>query len=147
MDSVDRIEDLIVNGAEGFFDEADIREDLHVTVRIARDFYDFLVKYGETPTAKEIDYMMGTIRSGIDEFFALSYLCTIINTERNTWRFDRHLRWDFPALRERFLRGFEHLAGSPDAGAVDRLASLLALTHLELVFLAQYFPSAIFGEE
>lgn len=145
MDSVERIEDLIVAGSEGFFDEPpEIREDLHVTIRIAKDFYDFLVKFGETPPAKEIAYVMDTIRSGMDEFFALAYVCRVISTGPDTWIFDPHVHWDFPVLREKFLRGFEHLAEFPDASAVDRLASLLALTHLELVFLVQHFPSAVF---
>jgi hypothetical protein len=47
MDSVAQIEDVIVRGAEGFFDDADDREDLHVTIRIAHDFYKFLRNCGE----------------------------------------------------------------------------------------------------
>lgn len=147
MDLVKRIEELIVAGSEGCFggfDVPELREDLHVTIRIARDFHDFLVKFGEKPPAEEIDYVMGTIRSGMDEFFLLAYNCRSINTSE-TWGFDPHVHWDFPALRERFMRGFEHLA-DPDVSVVDRLASLLALTHLELVFLAQHFPPAILGD-
>jgi hypothetical protein len=143
--TVDRIEELIVTGSEGFFDEPSIRCDLRITIRIARDFYDFLVKSGEQPPAREVAYVMDTIRSGMDQFFALAYLCRVIDTGAETWVFDPHAQWDFPALRERFIRGFEQLAGSPDASAVDRLSSLLALTHLELVFLGQHFPSAILG--
>src|SRR6516225_1045298 len=143
MDLVKRIEDRIVAGSEDFFDEPAIREDLHVTIRIAGDFYAFLVKCGEKPSAGEVTYVTDTIRSGMDEFFALAYTCKVINAERGTWAPDPHVRWDFPALREEFLRGFEQLAESPDA--TKSLASLLALTHLELVFLAQNFPSAIFG--
>src|SRR5712671_3774121 len=112
MNLVKHIEDQIVAGSGGFFDEPDIREDLHVTVRIAGDFYDFLVKSGEKPPAKEVTYVADTIRSGMDEFFALAYICKVINTGRDTWRFEPHVRWDFPALREKFLRGFERLAGS-----------------------------------
>jgi hypothetical protein len=144
MESTDHIENLIVASSDGFFSEPEIREDLHVTIRVASDFYDFLVKYGETPPSEEIDYMMGTIRSGMDQFFALAYVCGIINTGSETWRVDTPLHCDFPILRERFLSDFEHLAGTPDASMADRLASLLALTHLELVFLGQHFPSAIF---
>lgn len=146
MNLAKHIEDRIVEGSEGFFDEPDIRMDLHVTIRIAEDFYDFLVKFGETPPAQDIDYMMDTIRSGIDEFFAVAQLCPIINTGRDTWVFEPHTHWDFRALRERFLRGFERLAESPDAGAAEGLASLLALAHLQLIFLARHFPSAIFGD-
>lgn len=141
MDLANRIEDRIMAGSQDFFDEAPIRKDLHVTIRIAEDFYNFLVKAGEKPSPEEVTHVSDTIRSGIDEFFALAYICKVINTERGTWAFDRHVRWDFPALRERFLRGFEELAESPDANAAQSLASLLALTHLELVFLAQNFPA------
>lgn len=146
MDVVKHIEDQILAGSEGFFDEPNIREDLHVTMRIARDFHDFLVNSGERPSAREVAYVTNTIRSGMDEFFALAYICKVINTGRDTWKFDPQARWDFPTLREKFLRGFERLVGSIDAGTDERLALLLALTHLEIVFLAQHFPSAIFGD-
>jgi hypothetical protein len=52
VDLVKHIEDQIVAGSEDFFDEPDIRADLHVTVRIAGDFYDFLVNFGERPPQK-----------------------------------------------------------------------------------------------
>src|SRR5580698_1947260 len=130
--SVDRIEhivDAIVAGSEGYFDSAEDRSDLQVAICIARDFYDFLVKFGETPDLDDVDYMMGTIRSGMDEFFSLAYSCRGINTASATWGFDPHAHWDFPVLRERFMRVFEHLDG-PDPSVVDKLASLLVLIHL-----------------
>jgi hypothetical protein len=139
MDSVDRIENLIVADSEGFFDEPSFRETLHIPLRIARDFFDFLVQHGERPAAKEIDYMMGTIRSGMDQFFELAYLYGTINQEKEA-KFDRQVHGEFPALRERFLRDFERLAQPSRASVGDRLASLLFLTHLELVFLSQQFP-------
>jgi hypothetical protein len=153
MDRVERIESAIVAGAEDLFEDANIRvdlrsttrEDLHTTIRIAKDFYDFLVTHGESPNGEQIDYMAGTIRSGIDEFYLLAYSCRSVIGNGGTKSFDPHEHWDFPALRERFMRGFDHLA-DPDVSAADRLASLFALTHFELVFLARHFPSAIFAE-
>lgn len=145
MNQVEHIEDAIVDGSEGFFDHVEIRSDLHTTIRIARDFYDFLVKFGDTPNADDVDYMMGTIRSGMDEFFSLAYICRCIDTGSVTWSFAPHAHWDFSVLRESFMRVFEHL-DSPNVSAVDRLASLFVLTHLELVFLAHHFPSVFFEE-
>jgi hypothetical protein len=155
MNRAEQIEDAIVAGAEGFFDETHIREDLrgyattradlHVTIRIAGDFYDFLVQYGERPNAEQIDYMAGTIRSGIDEFYLLAYSCRSIVRSGETKDFDPQEYGTFPALREKFMRGFEHLS-APDVSAADKLASLFALTHLELVFMAKNFPSAIFAD-
>jgi hypothetical protein len=89
---------------------------------------------------------MDTIRSGIDCFFHLARACTIINTPRTTWNFDAHKHWDFLSLRREFLRTFENLANASDAGAPEKLAQLLALTHLQLVFLSQHFPSTMFTE-
>jgi hypothetical protein len=142
MDRVELIEDAIVAGSDL---HGTYREDLHVTIRIARDFYEFLVKHGETPNGEQIDYMAGTIRSGIDEFYLLAYACRSIVRDNETWKFDPHEHWDFSVLREGFMRGFEHLA-DPDVSTADRLASLFTLTHLELVFLARHFPSAIFAD-
>ncbi|MGA2851804.1 MAG: hypothetical protein ABSE46_22605, partial [Terracidiphilus sp.] len=70
MNEVQQIEDTIVTGSD--LHEM-YREDLHLTIRIAKDFYDFLVKYGESPDVDQIDYMAGTIRSGVDEFYSLAY--------------------------------------------------------------------------
>lgn len=145
MNQVEHIEDAIVAGSEGFFDSAEIRSDLRVTIRIAKDFYDFLVKFGESPDAHQIDYMMGTIRSGIDEFALLAYVCRGIEGSRWTKSLNAHTQWDFPALRERFMRDFDHL-GDRDVSVLDRLDLLFSLTHLELMFQARHFPSAIFED-
>jgi len=142
VNRVEQIEDAIVAGSDL---HETYREDLHVTIRIAGDFYDFLVKYGESPNGEQIDNMVGTIRSGMDEFYLLAYGCRSLVRDNEAWKFDPHEHWDFPALRERFMRGFEHLA-DPDVSAAKRLASLFALTHFELVFLARHFPSAIFAD-
>ena len=88
MDLADHIEDRIVAGSEGFFDIPLLRENLHVTIRITRDFYDFLVRFGEKPPAEEIDYVMGTISSGIESFFLLAYDCRSINKGSKAWNFD-----------------------------------------------------------
>ena len=142
MDRVEQIKDAIVAGSDL---HETYREDLHVTIRIAGDFYDFLVRYGESPNGEQIDYMAGTIRSGIEEFYLLAYGGRSIVRDNETWKFAPHERWDFPVLRERFMRDFEQL-GDPEMSAVGKLATLFALTHLELVFLAQNFPSAIFAD-
>jgi hypothetical protein len=104
------------------------------------------VKFGEEPPLKETAYVMDTIRSGLDCFFDLAYVCRVINTGPDTWRLDPYVPSGFPELRQKFLRDFDSLAESSEANAVVRLASLLALTHLELLFLAQRFPSALLGD-
>lgn len=147
LDYAKRIEDQILGSSEGFFDDLEVRKDLCVTIRIAESFYGFLERYGEAPSESEISYMTDTIRSGIDNFFSLAYICKVINTEQETWAFATHAQWDYPALRTKFLHGFQHLAADATPSAAEKLATLFALTHLELVFLAQHFPSAILGRK
>lgn len=146
MNSVAEIEDQIVRASDGFFEDEDIREHLHVTIAIAVDFYNFLVRRGEHPSAEDIDEIMTDIRSGIDHFFLLAHFCKILNIESGPRSLERCLHWDFSSLRETFLAGFARFAAARDLGAAEALPSLFALAHLELVFLAQHFPSAIFEE-
>jgi hypothetical protein len=142
MNLIQQIEDAIVTGVD--LREA-YRNDLHVTIRIAKDFYDFLVKNEEAPDESQIDHIAGTIRSGIDEYYSLAYGCRSILRSGKGNTFGPNAHWDFPALRENFMRAFDRLADS-DASVTDRLGSLLFLTHLELVFLARHFPSAVLAE-
>lgn len=146
MNSVEEIEDQIVRTSDGFFEDEDIREHLHVTIAIAGDFYHFLVQHGERPAAEDIDEIMGIIRSGIDHFFLLAHFCKILDIGSYPRSLERCLHWDFSSLRETFLAGFARFAAARELGASDALPSLFALAHLELVFLAQHFPSAIFEE-
>ena len=146
MNLVKQIEEAIVTGSEDFFDSPRDREALRVTVRIAQDFYNFLVDHGENPSASEVTYVMDTITSGMDWFFSLTRACIVINTPWATWDFDAHRNWDFLSLRQEFLRRFETLANASDASAPEKLAQLLALTHLQLVFVSRHFPSTMFRE-
>lgn len=142
MDPVAVIEDLIVSGSEGFFDQPLLRESLHVTIRIARDFYDFLLKTDDQAPAAEIDYIIGTIRSGLAQFFALAHACSMIDTRRISWPFDARQTLEFASLRSDFIEGFERLVASADATVIERLAWLLGLVRLELLFVAHHFPAA-----
>ena len=137
-----QIEDRIVNGSEGFFDTAELLTDLRITVRIACDFHQFLLNFDDTPPVNEVTYVMDTIRSGMDEFFSLAQICRVIGDEFARWNFDRQVIPSFSELRTACLRRFEVLT-RPDASAGELLASLLAFVHLELVFLAQNFPSVM----
>jgi hypothetical protein len=142
MDLTKQTEDLIVNGLEDFFESSESRMDLHVAIRIANDFHRFLLDFGETPPLDEVTYMMDTIRSGMDQFFSLAYSCRVVSDGAAKWNFDRQLVSSFSELRRACLHRFEELH-RPEASATELLASLLALVHLELTFLAQNFPSIV----
>ncbi|MGA7380281.1 MAG: hypothetical protein WBX03_05475 [Terriglobales bacterium] len=116
--------------------------ELRVTIRIACEFHQFLLNFGETPPLNEVNYVMDTIRSGMDEFFLLAQVCRVLTDEFARWNFDRQVISNFSELRTASLRRFEELTRT-DASAGEQLASLLAFVHLELVFLAQNFPSVM----
>jgi hypothetical protein len=140
MDIVEQIRDLILTESVG--DLASSKEDLHVAIRIARDFYNYLRMYEKPPHPVDVSYMLGTIRSGMDFLFLLIPSC-IYRDDEEKWigTFDPLRAWSYPELRKEFLTRFESLA-SPQLDRADRLVSLFTLKHLELVYLAQNFPQA-----
>jgi hypothetical protein len=142
VNSLDHVENLIVEKTEGEFDDPDKRENLHIPIRIASDFYKFLLRFEDRPPAGEIDYMVGTIRSGFDWFFALAYWCGMVTGSEN-WRFKGNFDGKFPALRSEFLSSYERLASDPELSAEKALEGLLSLTQLEFMFVAQHFPAAL----
>ncbi len=134
----DRIEELIVEGTEGLFEDAEFRIALHVTLRIATEFCEFLLTHGEKPPIKEVTWNMDTIRSGMDQLFSLANICRLTETGSAIQKIDSYLGGSGPELREAFLNHFHQLAAS-DTNAFQRLALLLALGRLELLFLPQNF--------
>src|ERR1700754_2613581 len=67
----EEIEAIILRGADDFFDAPEDRSALAVTVRICCEFYDFLMRAGESPDSSDANYMAATIRSGMEEYFTL----------------------------------------------------------------------------
>jgi len=137
-----QIEDRIVAVTEDLFESAKERELLHISIRVSCDFYKFLLDFGEKPPKDEAEYVADTIRSGIDWFYSLAFHCHGIRDDLVKWRFDRQATESFRELRIACLRCFEDLCRS-SATAGEMLASLLAYIHLELVFMAQTFPSNV----
>jgi hypothetical protein len=139
LNSLDRVENLIVENSEGYFDDPKSRENLQITICIASDFYQFLLRFDDQPPRREVDYMMGTIRSGFDWFFALAFDCGPVTGNEN-WKFLTDFKGEFPALRAEFMTRFECLASDPELSVQKALEALLGLTQLEFMFLAQHFP-------
>jgi hypothetical protein len=133
------IEDRMVAASEDLYDTPGARMDLHVTIRIACDFHQFLLNHGETPSDLDADYVMGTIRSGMDQYFSLAQSASIIGDGLARWNFDQQVIASFPELRNACLLRFQELF-NPQANPCELLASLIALVHLELLFLAHTFP-------
>jgi hypothetical protein len=137
-----QIEDRIVAATEDLFESPKDREDLHITIRTAYDFHKFLLDFGETPPQDEAEYVMYTIRAGFDWAFQLAWICHSISDEYTKWSFDLQVISNFRDLRVACLRRFEEMC-QPSATAGEMLASLMAIVHLEFMFVAQTFPSIV----
>jgi galactose-1-phosphate uridylyltransferase len=137
-----KIEDRIVAVTEDLFESAKEREMLHVSIRVGCDFHKFLLDFGEKPPRHEAEYVADTIRSGIDWFYSLAFHCHGIRDDLVKWTFDWQATTSFRELRIACLRCFDDLC-RPSATAGEMLALLLSYIHLELVFMAQTFPSNV----
>jgi hypothetical protein len=136
------IEERIIATTEELFESPKERELLHISIRVSCDFHKFLLDFGEKPPRDEAEFVADTIRSGIDWFYSLAFHCHGIRDDLAKWRFDRKATASFRELRIACLRCFDDLL-RPSATAGEMLASLLAYIHLELVFMAQTFPSNV----
>jgi hypothetical protein len=136
------IENRIVAATEKLFESPKERELLHISIRVSCDFQKFLLDFGDSPPQDEAQYVADTIRSGLDWFYLLAFHCHRVRDDLATWRFDREATSNFPELRKTCLRQFEILC-RPSARASEMLAALLAFVHLELVYMAQVFPSVV----
>ncbi len=139
MDKVKSIVETFLRDDEGLFNNKpkDL-EALRATIRIAGDFHDFLNKWGNAPPKEEVDYFVGTIRSGIDFFFSMMFLYRILDTSRARRTFSWEVTPEFARMRQSFLSMFDALA-SEDLEFTERLACLLMLSKIQLVFLASNF--------
>lgn len=79
----------------------------------------------------------------MDWYFNLANSCRFTEAAKHPWHLDQQVYSDFAALREAFLTRFDDLAVSKPS-TEEALASILALTHLELIFMAQQFSLMLF---
>lgn len=133
---------LVATATERLFESAKEIEDLHISMRVSCDFHKFLLDFGETPSKVEAGYVADTIRGGMDWLYLLGYSCAGMRDDLAQWKVERQATGNFRELRLACLRLFDELL-RPTATGGEMLASLLAFIHLELVFMAQTFPSNV----
>jgi hypothetical protein len=136
------IKERVIAATEELFESEKEQEFLHVSISVSCEFHKFLLDFGDEPPRYEAEYVADTIRSGIDWFYMLAHHVHVIRDDFARWSFDRQAVSNFCELRSACLKRFEELC-SPSATGGEMLASLLAFIHLELVFMAQTFPSMV----
>src|ERR1700684_1303535 len=136
----DQIEATILRDSEDFFDEAEDRATLEVTVRICCEFWDFLMKTeGNEPDPSEAKYIVGTIRSGMDDYYPMEQWGRILSDLELQEGFSHKLPHTFIELKTEYEAIFQQ-ALDCDVSA-KAFGLLLSLTKLMLLFLTVYFQS------
>jgi hypothetical protein len=135
----EEIEAIILRGSEGFFDDAEDRSALEVTVRVCCEFYDFLVRTTDVPDSSDANYMASTIRSGMDEYFTMEQYGRILGGLKLLEGFSGKLPQTFAELKKEYVAIFQQVLDCEVSGKAFGL--LLSLTKLMLLFMTVYFQS------
>ncbi len=133
-----RITAIILRDSEGFFDDPKEREDLEITVRIACEFLLFLQQPKNSLELDEAEYMVGTIRSGLDWFFSMAQTGGILTGLKLQSGFGPKLPSTFPELKASYESVFNEVLES--IHSVKAIGLLLSLVQMMFLFMAVYFP-------
>jgi hypothetical protein len=135
----DQIEEIILHGADDFFDAPEDRSALEVTVRTCCEFYDFLMRAGDEPDSSDANYMASTIRSGVEEYLTLEQYGRVLSGLKLQEGFAVKLPQTFVELKTEYEAIFQQVLDCEVSAKAFGL--LLSLTRLLLLFLTAYFQS------
>jgi hypothetical protein len=135
----EQIEGIILRGADDFFDAAEDRSALEVTVRICCEFYEFLTNAGNEPDSSDANYIASTIRSGIEEYFTLEQHGRVFRGLKLQEGFSGKLPQTFVGLKTEYEAIFQQVLDCDKSAKAFGL--LLSLTRLMMLFLTAYFQS------
>ena len=135
----EEIEATILRGADDFFDAPEDRSALEVTVRICCEFYDFLMRAGDSPDSSDANYMASTIRSGIEEYFTLEQYGRVLGGLKLQQGFSGKLPQSYIELKTEYEALFQRVLDCEISA--EAFGLLLSLTKLMLLFLTVYFQS------
>lgn len=134
-----QIEALIRRESEDFFDKPEDLAVLQVTIRIACEFCDYVRRIGRTPELTEAEYMVGTIRSGMDDYFAMGQWGSILSGLELQKGFGQKLPSSFSEMKASYEYTFQRLVQCNSS--VKGIGLLLSLAQMMLLFMTAYFPS------
>jgi hypothetical protein len=136
----EEIEAIILRGSENFFEDAEERSALELTVRVCCEFFNFLRETkGEAPDPSEANYIVGTIRAHMDDYFSMEQCGRILSGLKLQEGFSGNLPHSFVEFKAQYEAVF-HRALESKASA-EAFGLLLSLTKLMLLFLTVYFQS------
>jgi len=130
---------LIVRDSEGFFDDPKESEELQITVRVACEFFVFLQQSNGVPELGEAEYMVGTIRSGMDWFFSMAQTGGILTGLKLQRGFGPKLPGTFSELKTSYESVFHQVLEYTHS--IKAMGLLLSLVQMMFLFMTVYFPS------
>jgi len=134
-----QIETVILRDSEDFFDEPEDLAVLRNAIRIACEFFDFLKRTDGTPELSEAEYMAGTIRSGIDNFYAMAQWGRILTGLELRKGFAQNMLSTLIEIKKMYDSIFQQLTLS--TSSAKGVGLLLSLVQIMLLFMTAYFPS------
>ncbi|MBV9885977.1 MAG: hypothetical protein JO119_05465 [Acidobacteria bacterium] len=136
----EEVERIILRGAEDFFDAPEDRSALEGTIRACCKFFDFLQEtQGERPDPSEANFVVGTIRAHMDEYFTMEQYGRILTGLKLHEGFSAKLPQTFIELKTEYEGIFQQVLDCEVS--VKAFGLLLSLTKLMLLFLTVYFQS------
>jgi hypothetical protein len=134
-----QIKTIILRESEDFFDEPGDLAVLQNTIRIACEFFDFLNRTDQAPELSEAEYMAGTIRSGIDDFYRMAQWGGILTGLELRKGFARNMPSTLTEMKRMHDSVFQQLTHS--TSSTKGVGLLLSLAQIMLLFMTIYFPS------
>ena len=119
----EEIEGIILRGAKDFFDAAEDRSALEVTIRICCEFYEFLMGADDPPDSSDANYMASQIRSGIEEYFTLEQYGRVLSGLKLQEGFSGKLPQTFAELKTEYEAIFQQIldCDASEKGAREEL--------------------------
>ncbi|SRR5579871_2206323 len=134
-----QIEALILRESEDFFHAPTDLAVLQVTIRIACEFLDFLRRTDGTPELGEAEYMAGTIRSGMDDYFTMGQWGAVLTGLELQRGFGQKVPSSLSEMKTSYDSAFQELLQC--TSSAKAIGLLLSLVRMMLFFMAAYFPS------
>jgi hypothetical protein len=131
---------IILRGTDDFFDAPEDRAEMEGTVHACCKFFDFLREtQGETPDPSEANFILGTIRAHMDEYFTMGQWGRILSGLKLKEGFSGKLPQTFGELKTEYEAIFQRVLECDVSAKAFGL--LLSLTKLMLLFSTAYFQS------
>jgi hypothetical protein len=128
------IDHLVNDTEQNFFDKEEPRL-LRVSIRIANEFYQFLLTQqgGNFPSFIQAEYEIGTIRSGMDSFLDMRYAAQLVQMDPIREPIKAQLQ-SFPEFKIVYNSHIQRMT-DPEISFYDFYCSLIILWKLQIVFV------------